>query len=209
MKNSVFMLLTNSFLFFVLTFFLSGSEPSAAQATETKGAITSESQALSGHGENFEIVLKYFTFKPGNDISLVAYVLDKATNEPIKGATLSGSLSNGNESASVVFKETPKQLPGAYDGKVRVLTDKPYSWLFDVSLGEKSDLVAIDGFKAGEDSKSPPDQAVPENKETAYGIILTPVRIVLLIVVFIGFQAAVIYFVRRRFAHSMPGKELK
>ncbi|MBA4367793.1 MAG: hypothetical protein C0403_09165 [Desulfobacterium sp.] len=209
MKYNVFMFLKIAFIFCSLTVFLPWVWCYAAQVPETRGRIRSEPQALSGHGENFEVVLKYSPFKPGTDVPLVAYILDIATNEPIKGAVLSGSLSSGNESVSVEFKETKNDLPGAYRGTVRVQTDKPNSWLFDISLGEKSDLVAIDGFKADKDSQFLSHQTASEYKETGFVITLTPVRIVLLIAVFIGFQMAVIYFVRRRSVSGRSMKELR
>lgn len=196
MKYSKFMFLRIGFIFFCLTVFLPWGY--ADQVSGTKGETGLGLQVLSGHGENFEVVLKYAPFKPGNDVSLVVYVLDIATNEPIKGAVLSGSMSSGAEGLAVEFKEMKNELPGAYSGSVRVQSDKPNSWLFDISLGEKSDLVAIDGFITGDGRQLPSRQTDSENKETGFGITLTPVRIGLLIAVFICLQVAIIYYVRRK-----------
>lgn len=196
MKYNKFMFLRIGFIFFCLTVFLPWGY--ADQAPEKKGETGSGLQALSGHGENFEVVLKYAPFKTGTDVFLVVYVLDIATNEPIKGAVLSGSMSSGAEGLSVEFKEMEDELPGAYGGTVRVKTDKPNSWLFDISLGEKSDLIAIDGFITGDGSQSPSFQADSEHKETGFGITLTPARIGLLIAVFICLQMVIIYYVRRK-----------
>jgi len=196
MKYSKFMFLRIGFIFFCLTVFLPWVY--ADQVSGTKGETGLGLQALSGHGENFEVVLKYATFKPGNDVSLVVYVLDIATNEPIKGAALSGNMSSGDDSLAVEFKEMKNELPGTYGGTARVKTDKPYSWLFDISLGEKSDLIAIDGFITGDGRQLPSRQTDSENKETEFEIVLTPVRIGLLIAVFICLQVVIIYYVRRK-----------
>ncbi|MBI5593578.1 MAG: hypothetical protein HY881_24260 [Deltaproteobacteria bacterium] len=194
-------------LYCVLIVFLSGSISHANQPVAPTVQAGSELRSLSGHGENFEVILKFSSFKPGSDVFLTAYVLNSATNEPILGATLSGSLSSGSESLPVVFTETPQTLPGAYAGKVTVLSDKPYSWLFDVSLGEKSDLVAIDGFKAGEDSGATPRPAPLEPRKTGYEIKLTPAEIIALIAAFVVLQVAILFFARKRFTFGASEKD--
>ncbi|MDO9265437.1 MAG: hypothetical protein Q7U02_15820 [Desulfosalsimonadaceae bacterium] len=166
----------------------------------------SEVRTLSGLGENFEVILKFSSFEPGEEVPLTAYVLDSITNEPIKGAAISGGLSSGNASVSVVFKEAAHGLPGAYESKVRVLSDKPYSWLFDISLGEKSDLVAIDGFKAGKQDKGAPH---PAAKEADYAVKLTPAMVTVVAVAFALLQAAILFFVRRRLSPRTPAKDLQ
>lgn len=181
-----------------------------AQANQTAaptGQAGSALRSLSGHGENYEVILKFPTFKTASDVSLTAYVLDSATNEPIRGAVLSGDMSSGSESLAVTFTATSQAMPGAYEGKVHVSSDKPYSWLFDISLGEKNDLVAIDGFKAGEDSKGAPVSASVKPKGTGYEIKLTPARIAVYIVAFIVLQVAIILIIRKRFTFNASTRD--
>jgi hypothetical protein len=209
MKKCMILLCELGFLCSVLTFLASGGEPLAGQSgapTEPTGTVV---RALSGNGEYFEVILKISSFEPGGDVSLIAYVLDSTTNESIQGAVLSGGMSSGNESVSVAFTEASALLPGAYEGKVRVLSDKPYSWLFDISLGEKSDLVSIDGFKAGNGNKGAVDAAILEPKETSYTVKLTPARITVFVAAFMLLQAIILFFVRRRFSPRTPAKELR
>lgn len=179
------------------------ANPPAAPAGPASAALRS----LSGQGENFEVILKFPSFKIGSDVLLTAYVLDSVTNEPIKGAALSGGMSSGSDSITVAFKQTPESTPGAYAGQVRVLSEKPYSWLFDISLGEKTDLVAIDGFKAGEVSGGAPAQASLEHKETGDGINLTPAEIAVFIAAFVVLQVAIILFVRKRYPSNASAKD--
>lgn len=105
--------------------------------------------SVSGHGDTFEVVLKFTPFEPGMEVPLTAYVLDTATNEPIHGAKVSGALSTGAESRNESFAEVAAGPPGAYEATVKVTGDEKVSWLFDVAAGDKTDLVAVDGFKAG------------------------------------------------------------
>lgn len=193
-------------LFCALILFSAGkvhANPPAAPAGQT-GA---ELRSLSGLGENFEVILKFPSFKTGSDVPLTAYVLDSVTNEPIKGAALSGGMSSGSESITVTFKDTPESTPGAYAGQVRVLSEKPYSWLFDISRGEKTDLVAIDGFKAGGDSGGTPAQASLEQKETGDGINLTPAEVAVFIAAFVVLQVAIVLFVRKRYPPNASAKD--
>jgi len=194
-------------LFLALAAYLPESLTQANQSAAPTGQAGSALRSLSGHGENFEVILKFPTFKTASDVSLTAYVLDSTTNEPIRGAVLSGDMSSGSESLAVTFAATPQSMPGGYEGKVHVSSDKPYSWLFDISLGEKIDLVAIDGFKAGEDSKGAPASASVKPKGTGYEIKLTPTRIAVYIVAFIVLQVAIIFIVRKRFTFNASAKD--
>jgi hypothetical protein len=209
MKPYLNLFCRTGFLICVVIIFLSGRESYANQPDAPTGKNLSTLRSVSGHGEIFEVILKFSSFKPGSDVSLIAYVLDGATNEPIQGATLSGGLSSGTESLTVVFTETSLALPGAYEGKVHVLSGKPYSWLFDISLGEKSDLVAIDGFKAGDDITGTPTTAALEPKETGYEIKLTPAVIVVFIAAFVVLQLAIFFFVRKRSTFTASTKDLR
>lgn len=196
------------YLFFcAIIGFLPESLAQANQSAAPTGQAGSALRSLSGHGENYEVILKFSSFKTGSDVPLTAYVLDSTTNEPVKGAILSGSMSSGSESLAVAFKATSGAIPGAYEGKVRVLSDKPYSWLFDISLGKKSDLVAIDGFKAGEDSRETPTPTSLQTKGTGYEIKLTPAKIAVFIAAFVVLQVAIVFFVRKRFPCSASPKD--
>ncbi len=181
-----------------------------AQATQPAPAIEQTGPAarsLSGNGENYEIILKYSPFTTGSDVSLTAYVLDKATNEPIQGASLSGSMSSGSESLPCVFTETSQSISGAYHGTIRVVSDEPHSWLFDISRGDKDDLIAIDGFRTGNESKGISAPVVIEPKEISHGIKLTVAEIVAFIAAFVVLQVAIFFFMRKRFSLTATAKD--
>lgn len=194
------------FVFFV---FWGGSKIHADQSAAAAVPGSSELRSLSGRGDNFEVIVKFPPFTAGSGVSLTAYVLASDTNEPIRGATVLGGMSGGTQSLEVVFTEKPQPLAGVYTGTIRVESDKPYSWLFDIGLGDKSDLVAIDGFQADDKAKSPapPAPAAHEPGETGAGINLTPVEIVALIAAFAALQAAIIVFIRRRCTPGSSAKE--
>jgi hypothetical protein len=179
-------------------------------ATQLAPAIEQTAQpvrSLSGNGENYEVILKYSPFTTGSDVSLTAYVLDKATNEPIQGASLSGSMSAGSESLPCVFTETSPSIAGAYHGTIRVVSDEPYSWLFDISHGDKNDLIAIDGFKTGDESKGASAPVVLEPKEISNGIKLTVAEIAAFITAFVVLQIAIFFFMRKRISLTASAKD--
>lgn len=187
---------------FLIVFWAAGGAH-GGQPASPMGPAAAGMQTLSGQGELFEVILKFpASFAIGSDVSLVAYVLDGATNEPVRGATVSGGMSSGAESIAVPFTEAAQAIAGAYQGKIRVVSDKPSSWLFDIALGEKNDLVAIDGFKAGEESMGAPAPVPPGARETGYAISLTPVEIAVLLAAFAVLQAAIFFFLRKIFTSS-------
>jgi hypothetical protein len=112
--------------------------------------VGSDKISVSGRGDTFEVVLKYFPFEKGSDVPLTAYVLDIATNEPVSGAKMTGTLSTGAESHDVTFAELAAGLTGSYAASIKVEGGEKLSWLFDIAAGDKTDLVAVDGFKLGE-----------------------------------------------------------
>lgn len=173
-------------------------------ATELTGP---ELRSLSGLGENYEIILKYSPFTTGNDVSLSVYILDKATNEPVQGAILSGSMSSGSESLSCTFTETSPSLAGVYQGTIRVVGDEPYSWLFEVSHGDKDDLIALDGFRSGNDSKGLSAPVPLEPKEIGNELSFTVAEIVAVIAAFMVLQAAIFFFMRNRFSLTAAAKD--
>jgi hypothetical protein len=195
---------------FIISGFWNGSQTHADQSAAAAAQASSEMRSLSGRGDNFEVIVKFAPFSAGSEVSLIAYVLASDTNEPIRGAIVSGGMSGGTESLEVVFTEKPQPLAGVYTGRtIHVARDKPYSWLFDIALGDKSDLVAIDGFQAGDKAKSaaPPAPAPHEPEESVAGINLTPVEIVVLIAAFAALQAAIFVFIRRRCVSGSSAKE--
>lgn len=208
--NSIFNLFCRSSLIcLVIIGVLSGSTTHAEQSAAPAAQISSEVRSLTGRGDNFEVIVKFAPFPAGSEVPLTAYVLASDTNEPIRGAIVSGGMSGGTESLEVVFTEKPQPLAGVYTATIRVGSDKPYSWLFDIALGDKSDLVAIDGFQAGDQEKSAAPAAPPpqEPREPGDGINLTPVEIVALLAAFAALQAAIFVFIRRRSTSGSSAKE--
>ena len=198
-------------LLFCLTLvFLTAGGVHANRQASPAGPAAAEMQSLSGRGGHFEVILKFPPLALGSEATLTAYVLDGATNEPVQGATVSGGMSSGTESITVPFTETARTLAGAvagaYQGEIRVASDEASSWLFDISLGEKSDLVAIDGFKAGQ-SSGPAAPAPQADEESGSGIRLTPAEIALLLAAFAVLQVAIFIFIRKRNTSGGSAKE--
>jgi hypothetical protein len=63
-------------------------------------------------------------------------------------------------------------------------------------------LVAIDGFKTEPDETA----ATPEPGETGYRITLTPIRIIVIAVIFVMLQAVILFFLQKRAASRAGGK---
>lgn len=111
--------------------------------------------AASGSGALFEAILKYRPFGPGEPVEVVAYLLSLETNRPVSHATVSASLSEGDQSATVAFAPKPGGPVGAYHAVVTPKTAAPMSWLFDVTADGNSDLIAITGFRARSPESGP------------------------------------------------------
>lgn len=167
----------------------------------------SEVRVLSGLGENYEVILKYLPFTTGSEVSLTAYILDKATNEPIQGAVLSGSMSSGSESLPCIFTEASPSIAGAYQGKIRVVGDEIYSWLFEISHGDQNDLIALDGFNSGSGSPGTSKPALVVPKENGRGLNFTVAEIIAVIAAFMVLQVAVFFFLRNRFSLTAAAKD--
>lgn len=165
-------------------------------------------QSLSGKGEYFEAILKFTPTGLGSEIPLTIFLLDAVTNEPVQGATVSGGMSDGTKTVTVPFLESTTPVVGAYKGKI--LVDKQFtaSWLFDISLGEKSDLIAIDGFKTGEKIEISPPSTPSKNEPTNSGILLSPSAIALILVVFAALQVAIFLFFQKKITDGRSFKEL-
>ena len=194
-------------LFCTLIVFWAAGGAHAGQSVPPAGQTAVEMQSLSGQGEYFEVILKFPPLALGGEAALTAYVLDGLTNEPVQGATVSGGMSRGPESITVPFTETAQPMTGAYQGKIRVESDEASSWLFDISFGEKSDLVAIDGFKAGQNAGPTAPAAPQADDESGSGIRLTPAEMALLLAAFVVLQAVIFIFIRKRFASGGSVKE--
>jgi len=111
--------------------------------------------AVDGRGESFEGVLKFKPFDKGEKVDLVFYLLSLENNRAVAEAKVSATLSEGASSTEVAF--VPKQGGplGAYTATVTVADDKTRSWLFDVTAGDTSDLIAVGGFQAEEAVEEP------------------------------------------------------
>lgn len=105
--------------------------------------------AATGSGSSFEGILKYKPFIKGDKVELTLYLVSMESNRPITGATVSGSLSEGDKSTAVAFQSKANGPAGAYAATAIPSSDATMSWLFDVSAGSDSELIAIGGFKSG------------------------------------------------------------
>lgn len=169
-----------------------------------------EMHSLSSKGEYFDAVVKFTQVGLGNEIPLTLYLLDAVTNEPVQGATISGGMSDGSETVTVPFLESARPVVGAYQGKISVDKQLTASWLFDISHGEKSDLIAIDGFKVGDKSKiAPPATPSRKNEPTNAGILISPSEIALILLVFTALQAATFLYFRKKLTAGRSLKELR
>ncbi len=207
MKISLILFRRPGLISFALIVILFLGNAHATQPTPASEQTGPAARSLSGDGENYEIILKYSPFTTGMDVSLTAYVLDKATNEPIQGASLAGSVSTGSENLSCEFTETPQSITGAYHGTIRVESDEPYSLLFDISHGDKNDLIAIDGFKAGNESKGISLPVFLERKATGKGINLAVPEIIAFIAAIMVLQVVIYFFMRKRFSLTATAKD--
>lgn len=111
--------------------------------------------AAVGDGAAFDAVLKYRPFEKGEQVALTLYLASSETNRPVGGASISGSLSDGEKNTTIAFRAKEGGPPGAYSATVTSGSDSAMSWLFDITAGSESDLIAISGFKAGANLSAP------------------------------------------------------
>lgn len=111
--------------------------------------------AAVGDGVAFDAVLKFRPFEKGEQVALTLYLASSETNRPVSSASISGSLSNGESSTTIAFRAKEGGPPGAYSATVTPGSDSAMSWLFDITAGSESDLIAISGFKAGAKLSAP------------------------------------------------------
>lgn len=131
--------------------------PVAVATAETNGLFLSSSDS----GSLFEAILKYHPFNPGEGVEVMVYLLSLEANRPISNATVSASLSEGSQSATVIFVPKPGGPVGAYQATVTPKTAAPMSWLFDVTADGNADLIAITGFQARSPESSAGVESIP------------------------------------------------
>lgn len=105
--------------------------------------------SATGAGAAFDAVLKYRPFARGEQVALALYLVSSETNRPVGDATVNANLSDGDKSTTIAFQPKAGGPVGLYSATVTPESDVAMSWLFDVSAGSESDLIAISGFKAG------------------------------------------------------------
>lgn len=141
------------------------SAPLAAHEGEDHGApeVAAPPQAAgqlppaaSARGAEFEAVIKHLPLVSGREYPITVYLLDSSTNEPVEGAAMKGTLSSGELSQEVTFSEIAGGLAGDYQAVVKPSGAGPWSWLLDVTAGEKVDLIGVSApsaaiAKGGED----------------------------------------------------------
>lgn len=105
---------------------------------------TSTRRSFSGAGEALELTVVYdtATAKGGASIPLRLLLADKATNEPVDGATLDLTLSGGN--ADVGLTAEKAGTSGAYTTTANLTEGIQYSLLVDASKGDVSDFFSVD-----------------------------------------------------------------
>ena len=108
------------------------------QSTET-GLIS-----VSAQSDNFELVLKFRAIDPGKMGTLEAYLSDFETNSPIANASIEVSL-NGHDSITV--KVEAEKDPGLYNINLIFPDSGTYDLLFDITAGEKADILVVHGIK--------------------------------------------------------------
>jgi hypothetical protein len=108
--------------------------------------------AAAGSGAVFDAVLKYPPFGKGERVSVVLYLVSSETNRPVADATVIANLSEGDKSTTVAFQPNAGGPVGAYSATISPGSAVAMSWLFDVTAGSDSDLIAISGFKAGDNA---------------------------------------------------------
>lgn len=111
--------------------------------------------SAAGAGAAFDAVLKYRPFEKGGQVALTLYLASSETNRPVGGASISGSLSDGENNTTIAFRAKEGGPPGAYSATATPGSDSAMSWLFDITAGSESDLIAISGFKAGANLSAP------------------------------------------------------
>lgn len=141
-----------SILLAILAASLFGNQPLFAHEGEEHGGPpaplpgVSNMQSPWAQSENFELVVKYNPIEPGKETVLDIYLSDFATNAPIGNATISVSVS-GNDSLSALAGA--EKNPGLYFVKMVFPKAGNYDLLFDITAGDKADLLEIKNIQAG------------------------------------------------------------
>ncbi len=118
---------------------------------------TSTRRSFSGAGETLELTVVYDTaaVKAGAPMQLRILLADKATNEPVDGATLGLTLSGGDADAALTAEKAG--TPGAYTTTTTLSEGIQYSLLVDASKGDVSDFFPVD--KIALPAKTPSEPA--------------------------------------------------
>lgn len=105
---------------------------------------TSTRQSFSGAGEALELTVVYDTaaLKTGAPMQLRILLSDKATNEPVDGATLGLTLSGGDTDTALIAEKAG--TPGAYFTTATLSEGIQYSLLVDANKGDVSDFFPVD-----------------------------------------------------------------
>jgi hypothetical protein len=114
-----------------------------AKASTPAGATSFSVAALS---EQFEALLRYEPLEGGKPADLRLFLSDYATNVPLQGAKL--TLTNP-EDANLKWAVT-EQEPGVYLVEGQFPANKTYSFAANIVVGDKADLLLLEGIKVGE-----------------------------------------------------------
>lgn len=107
---------------------------------------TSTRRSFSGAGEALEVTVVYDTAaaKAGVPMQLRLLLADKATNEPVDGATLGLTLSGGDADTTLATEKAGTL--GAYTTTATLSEGIQYSLLVDASKGDVSDFFPVDNI---------------------------------------------------------------
>ncbi len=138
---------------------LSASRVSHAHGGEDHGEAATLVQPASGRhtasaqSAIYDIVVEYGVIDSAEKTSFDIYLSDYETNAPIAGATLQASV-DGLE--NVTASATAEADPGLYNISFTFPKAGNYDLLFDITSGDKSDLIDVKGIRVGADERSLP-----------------------------------------------------
>ncbi|MBI5473572.1 MAG: hypothetical protein HY961_14630 [Ignavibacteriae bacterium] len=160
----------------------------APQSGTGEGVLT-----LAAVTENFEVVIKYPPTEPGEELKLLIYLSDYATNKPIKDAEIAFEL-KGLEGVTPQVGKT--DLAGVYHAEVTLPDTMPHDVLLTITTKDIVDLIPLSGIQAG---KALPGSEPAEHAENEGlglgGMLLLFVGMLLLLA---GFGYAVYRIAKRR-----------
>ncbi len=163
-----------------------GEDHGAPKPAATSPGADGRRTAFGQTGE-FELLLKFAPPGAGQDASILVFLSDYATNQPIERAAIELEFA---ASPAVKVKAEPAGSPGTYHAVAR-LPAGTYSVVATIDAGDRADLVEIKGVDLG------PPEAAGANAEPGARVPWTPILIgagALLVL------AIVILLVRRKLA---------